>query len=126
MGGKKEKEEREREKEVSFFLVFFNLFDIAGVLLSLFLFSFSPLLHPSSYLEHRPLDLALATGLRVVPLGADRVDLVDENNRRRHLVRRFEQFADELGPVAEILLDELGSHDAEEGGRGGVGLEERG
>jgi hypothetical protein len=65
-------------------------------------------------LEHGPLDLALATRCRVVPLGTDGVDLVDEHNRRRVLLCNPEQLTDELGPVAEVLLNELGADDAEE------------
>merc|ERR1740133_800200 len=41
-------------------------------------------------LEHRPLDLALAAALAVVPLRADRVDLVDEDDRGRVLLSHAE------------------------------------
>ena len=72
-------------------------------------------------LEHGALDLTLAAAGGVVPLGADGVDLVDEDNRRRLLVRHAEELAHEPWPVAEVLLDELRARDTQKGRRGLVG-----
>mmetsp|Transcript_25079 Transcript_25079/g.57367 ORF Transcript_25079/g.57367 Transcript_25079/m.57367 type:complete len:279 (+) Transcript_25079:280-1116(+) len=72
-------------------------------------------------LEHRALDLALAAGGRVVPLGSHRVDLVDEDNRGCLLVCHAEELSDELWSVSEVLLDELGPRHSQEGGRRLVG-----
>mmetsp|Transcript_10690 Transcript_10690/g.27212 ORF Transcript_10690/g.27212 Transcript_10690/m.27212 type:complete len:286 (-) Transcript_10690:281-1138(-) len=67
--------------------------------------------------EHGPLDFAGAAGGRVVALGADGVDFVDEDDGRRQVVGDAEEFADELGAVAEVLLDQFAPDDAEEGRR---------
>ena len=72
-------------------------------------------------LEHGPLDLAGAARGGVVPLGADGVDLVDEDDGRGQVVGDAEHLPNELGAVSEVLLDELGTDDAEEGGAGLVG-----
>merc|ERR1719298_81342 len=45
--------------------------------------------------QHRPLDLPRASGLTVVSFGTDGVDLVDENDRRRQVVRDAKQLSDE-------------------------------
>jgi hypothetical protein len=52
-----------------------------------------------------------------IPLRTDSVDFVDKDDRRRVVRRHLEQLADELGTVSEVLLDELGTDDAKEGGR---------
>ena len=67
-------------------------------------------------LEHRALDLLLAAAAAVVSLGADRVDLVDEDDGRRLLVGDAEELAHELGAIAEVLLDELRAGHAQKGG----------
>ncbi|GMS79169.1 hypothetical protein PENTCL1PPCAC_1344, partial [Pristionchus entomophagus] len=72
-------------------------------------------------LEHRTLDLALSARVRVVSVGSYSVNLVDEDDRGRVLLRHAEQLAHHLRPVSEYLLDQLGSDDSEEGGRGLVG-----
>ena len=53
--------------------------------------------------------------MRVVALGADGVDLVDEHDRRRVLLSDAEQLANQLGSIAQVLLDELRTDDAQEG-----------
>mmetsp|Transcript_4964 Transcript_4964/g.16607 ORF Transcript_4964/g.16607 Transcript_4964/m.16607 type:complete len:323 (-) Transcript_4964:459-1427(-) len=72
-------------------------------------------------LEHRALDLALAPRRCVVPFRTHGVDLVNEDDGRRVLVGHPEQLAHELGPVSEVLLDELRAGHTEEGGRCLVG-----
>ena len=57
------------------------------------------------------------------PRAADRVDLVDEDDRRRHLPRLREQLAHAAGADADDHLDELGRAGAEEGD---LGLARRG
>ena len=44
----------------------------------------------------------------------------DEHDGRRELVGDAEQLAHQLGPVAQVLLDELAADDAQEGGRRAV------
>ena len=61
-------------------------------------------------LQHGSLDLSLAAAVAVVPLGAHRVDFVDEDDAGTVLVSHSEQFADQLGTVAEVLLDQLTAH----------------
>mmetsp|Transcript_25403 Transcript_25403/g.61188 ORF Transcript_25403/g.61188 Transcript_25403/m.61188 type:complete len:296 (-) Transcript_25403:1868-2755(-) len=68
-------------------------------------------------LEHCALDLPLPPRGRVVPFGTDRVDLVNEDNRRRALVRELEHLPHQLGAVPQVLLDELRTHNAQEGRR---------
>mmetsp|Transcript_10758 Transcript_10758/g.33951 ORF Transcript_10758/g.33951 Transcript_10758/m.33951 type:complete len:292 (+) Transcript_10758:2279-3154(+) len=72
-------------------------------------------------LEHRALDLALAPRRRVIPLGADRVDLVNEDDGGSVLVGHAEELAHELGAIAEVLLNELRADHAQKGGRRVVG-----
>jgi hypothetical protein len=62
-------------------------------------------------LKHGALDLAFAARGRLVPLGADGVDLIDEDNGRRVLGCDLEELAHEPGPVAQVLLDELAADD---------------
>lgn len=57
----------------------------------------------------------------LVPLGADGVNLVDKDDRRRVLLGHAEELAHELWPITEVLLNQLASDDAQEGGRGLVG-----
>ena len=56
-------------------------------------------------LQHRPLDLTVAALLRVKPLGADGVQLVDEDDGGRLLLCQLKRVADELGAVADEHLD---------------------
>mmetsp|Transcript_9208 Transcript_9208/g.35846 ORF Transcript_9208/g.35846 Transcript_9208/m.35846 type:complete len:340 (-) Transcript_9208:62-1081(-) len=57
-------------------------------------------------LEHGALHLAVAVGVRVEPLGADRVDLVDEDDRGRLLLGQSEGVAHEFSAVADEHLHE--------------------
>mmetsp|Transcript_23050 Transcript_23050/g.36941 ORF Transcript_23050/g.36941 Transcript_23050/m.36941 type:complete len:416 (+) Transcript_23050:163-1410(+) len=68
-------------------------------------------------LEHGALNLALSARRRLVAFGADRVNLIDEHDRGRVLVRDTEQLAHQFGSVAEILLNEFRADHAQEGGR---------
>jgi hypothetical protein len=79
-------------------------------------------------LEHGALDFLGAARLRVVALRADRVDFVDEHDGGRVVVRDAKKFSDQLGPVAEVLLNQLGPHHAQKRGRSLVrhGLGEQG
>mmetsp|Transcript_11513 Transcript_11513/g.19647 ORF Transcript_11513/g.19647 Transcript_11513/m.19647 type:complete len:296 (-) Transcript_11513:709-1596(-) len=76
--------------------------------------------HLVEELEHGTLDLALAAGGGLVALRPDRIDLVDEHDRRRQVVGHAEKFAHQLWPVSQVLLDELRAHDTQEGCRRGV------
>merc|ERR1719421_651036 len=58
-------------------------------------------------LEHGALDLTLATAGRIVPFGADRIDLINEDNSGCVLLRHTEQLAHQLRSVSQVLLDEL-------------------
>mmetsp|Transcript_25046 Transcript_25046/g.79035 ORF Transcript_25046/g.79035 Transcript_25046/m.79035 type:complete len:206 (+) Transcript_25046:707-1324(+) len=66
--------------------------------------------------EHCPLDLALSARRRVVPFGAHCINFVDEDNRRRLLLGHTEELAHELGPVAEVFLNELRAGDSQKSG----------
>ena len=65
-------------------------------------------------LEHRALDLAVARELRVEALGADGVDLVDEDDAGALLFGESERVAHELGAVADKHLDQLRARQLEE------------
>ena len=71
--------------------------------------------------EHGSLDFPLASRVRLVSLGAYRVDLVDEDNRRRVLLRHPEQLSNQFGSVAKVLLDQLRANHPQKGGRRLVG-----
>mmetsp|Transcript_46588 Transcript_46588/g.120614 ORF Transcript_46588/g.120614 Transcript_46588/m.120614 type:complete len:231 (+) Transcript_46588:90-782(+) len=55
--------------------------------------------------QHRALDLLLATAGRVVPLGGHCVDLVDEHNGGRVLLRDAEHLTDQLRPITQVFLN---------------------
>mmetsp|Transcript_14690 Transcript_14690/g.41334 ORF Transcript_14690/g.41334 Transcript_14690/m.41334 type:complete len:292 (+) Transcript_14690:196-1071(+) len=78
-------------------------------------------IHLVEQLKHCALDLALPTALTVVALRADCVNLVDEHNGGRQVIGDPEKLPHQLGPVSEVLLDELAAHDSEESSRSGVG-----
>ena len=65
--------------------------------------------------QHGALDLALSARCRIVTLRADCINLVDENDRRGHLLCRSEQLSHELRTVSEVLLDQLAADDSKEG-----------
>jgi hypothetical protein len=50
------------------------------------------------------------------PLRSNRIDLIDEDDTRRVLLRHPKQLPHQLGTISEVLLDELGPDDSEEGG----------
>lgn len=60
-------------------------------------------------LQHRPLDLAVARLFAVEALGAHGVELVDEDDRWRFLLREREAVAHELRSVSNEHLDQLGA-----------------
>jgi len=74
--------------------------------------------HLREQLHHGPLDLRVAGGLRVRPLGGDGVDLVDEDDRGFALGREFEEVPDESGALADELPDQLGARHLDERGVG--------
>jgi hypothetical protein len=75
-------------------------------------------IHLVQQLEEDALDLTVCAGLRVESLGRDRVDLVDEDDRRRILTCEPEHVADHAWALAQVLLHELGAvHADERGGR---------
>mmetsp|Transcript_4991 Transcript_4991/g.20458 ORF Transcript_4991/g.20458 Transcript_4991/m.20458 type:complete len:549 (+) Transcript_4991:336-1982(+) len=79
---------------------------------------FGEAVHLDEQLIERIFALVVAAGeAAAAALAADGVDLVDEHDGRRQVVGDTEQLAHELGPVAEIFLDELRADDAEEGRR---------
>jgi hypothetical protein len=57
-------------------------------------------------LQHRPLHLTIATLLRVEPLRADGVQLVDEDDGGSLLFRQLERIADQFSAVTDEHLDE--------------------
>ncbi|ELZ46275.1 hypothetical protein C465_12903 [Halorubrum distributum JCM 9100] len=65
--------------------------------------------HLGEQLHHRPLDLGVARGLRVRPLRGDGVDLVDEEDGGLVLAGDLEEVPDQLGALADELVDELGA-----------------
>jgi hypothetical protein len=65
-------------------------------------------------LQHGALNLALAAWRRLVSLGADGVDLVDEDDGGCILRRGLEQLSDKPWTVSKVLLDQLAAHDAQE------------
>eukprot|EP00126_Sphaerothecum_destruens_P015542 Sdes_comp9561_c0_seq1m1037 len=64
-------------------------------------------------LQHCALDFTLAPRIRVVSLGAHRVNLINENNRRRVIFRNSKQLAHQFRAIAQILLDQLRSNHAQ-------------
>mmetsp|Transcript_31688 Transcript_31688/g.75269 ORF Transcript_31688/g.75269 Transcript_31688/m.75269 type:complete len:334 (+) Transcript_31688:294-1295(+) len=69
-------------------------------------------------LEHRALHLAVAADVRVEPLGANGVDLVDEDDRRGLLLREQEGVPHQLGAVPDEHLHQLRARELEERGVG--------
>ena len=57
-------------------------------------------------LKHRPLHLTVTALLRIEPLGADSVQLVDEDDGWCLLLRELERVTDELRAVADVHLHE--------------------
>ncbi len=51
------------------------------------------------------------------PFGSYGVDFIDENDRWGVLFGDTEQLADQLGAIPTVLLDQLGTNDAQESGR---------
>lgn len=65
-------------------------------------------------LQHSPLDFRItASTAALASARSDRVDFVHENDTGSMLARHNEQLSDHAGPFADILLDELGSGDAD-------------
>lgn len=56
-----------------------------------------------------------------IPFGANGVNLVNENDGGRVLLGYPEELSHQLGPVSQVLLDQLGAHHTQEGGRSLVG-----
>lgn len=67
-------------------------------------------------LKHGALNLSLAAAAAIISLGSHRIDLVDEHDGGRMLVRNAEQLAHQLRTVAQVLLDQLRADDAKESG----------
>ena len=63
--------------------------------------------HLVQQLQENSLDLAIGAGLRVETLRRDGVDLIDEDDSGRVLLRQPEDVPDHPGPLAQILLHEL-------------------
>ena len=61
-------------------------------------------------LQHSSLDLPLAAAVAVIPLGANGVNLVNEDDAGAVLLGHTEQLPDKLGAVSKILLDQLTSN----------------
>ena len=78
--------------------------------------------------QHGALDLAIAALFGVEALGADGVELVDEDDGGGFFFGEGEAVAHQLGAVADEHLDELGAGELEEGGvcLGGAGAGEEG
>jgi hypothetical protein len=70
--------------------------------------------HLDEQLVQRLLALVVATAEASAALPTDRVDLVDEDDARRILLRLIEQVAHARGADADEHLDELRARDAEE------------
>lgn len=51
-----------------------------------------------------------------IPLGADGVNLVNENNGGCMLLCHPEELPHQLGPISQVLLDQLRAHHTQEGG----------
>ncbi|GIX62960.1 uncharacterized protein BcabD6B2_23950 [Babesia caballi] len=68
-------------------------------------------------LQHGALDLLLSAARRVVPLRANGVDFVDEDDGRGVLLSDPEHLAHQLRPLAQVLLDQLRAHNTQERGR---------
>mmetsp|Transcript_6297 Transcript_6297/g.18868 ORF Transcript_6297/g.18868 Transcript_6297/m.18868 type:complete len:332 (+) Transcript_6297:939-1934(+) len=66
-------------------------------------------------LKHGALHLAVAVGVRVKTFRANRVDLVDENDRRGLLLGQRESVAHQLGAIADEHLHQLRAGELEEG-----------
>lgn len=56
-----------------------------------------------------------------IPFRADCIDFVDKDDGRCMFLGDAEEFADEFRSVAQILLNQLGTNHAEEGGRSLIG-----
>src|SRR5438132_2248283 len=65
-------------------------------------------------LHQGPLDLPVPGSRDLEALRADRVELVDEHDRRSLLSSELEQLPDEPRALADVLLDELGSDEPDE------------
>ena len=72
-------------------------------------------------LHEGPLDLAVSGGGDVETLGPDGVQFVDEDDARSLVFGELEQLADESGALSDVLLDQFGSDQPDEGRLGGVG-----
>jgi hypothetical protein len=69
-------------------------------------------------LQHCSLHLSVARLLAVKSLRPNRIQLINEDNRRRLLLRQGERIAHQLRPVADEHLDELRAGQLEEAGLG--------
>lgn len=58
-------------------------------------------------LEHRALDLVVATGAVVKAHASDGVDLVEEDDARLFCPRKLEELANHTRALADVLLHEL-------------------
>lgn len=56
-----------------------------------------------------------------IPFGANGVDLINENDGGRVLLGYPEELSHQLGPVSQVLLDQLRAHHTQEGGWSLVG-----
>ena len=72
-------------------------------------------------LHKGPLDLPVPGSGYLEALGADGVDLVDEDDGWGFLAGHVKQLADDAGALADVLLHQLGAHDVDEGGIGDSG-----
>lgn len=71
--------------------------------------------------QHSPLDFSFATRCRIVSLGTDGIDFVNEYNRRGMFRGNLENLANQTGAITEVFLDQLTTHNAKESSAGLVG-----
>ena len=58
-------------------------------------------------LQHCPLDLPLTPAVALVPLSADSVNLINEDNAGRVFFGDTEEFSDQFRSITKVLLDQL-------------------
>src|SRR5690606_12330446 len=77
--------------------------------------------HLSKELHQRPLDLGAAGGPIIGAHAPDRIDLVDEDDRRSTFPGKNEEFTHELRALPDVLVDEFAPRHPDELGMGLVG-----
>ncbi|KAG9859468.1 26S protease-like protein regulatory subunit 6B, partial [Aureobasidium melanogenum] len=72
-------------------------------------------IHLVEQLEQDTLNLSIGTGLSIETFGGNGVNLVDEDDARTVLASHTENVSDHARTLTQILLNELGSDDSDEG-----------